>query len=417
MEAGTTHNTRYETISTWVFFFCWGFVFLDRLSISFLLPIIQPEMGITNTQVGLFGFVTTGAYAVSAIIFGALADRSGFRKRWLIIFMLITGVSTGACALTQTFGQLLVVRGIVGLGEGPLWALMSSMLIRSSRSNTFGRNAGIVNCGVGLIAVTLGPILVTQLVAYVSWQLTFLLSSLPTFLMVAVVWKLIEEIKVESGSDFQNEELQKTSRFGTLFANKNIMVCVLISIFSMVGYWTLSLYAPLYLVNVAGLSVQQMGFVSAVMGILYIVYSFLVPKLSDNFGRKPALIFFYFLCIMAPLAMAIFPGSMIAVYVYMIFGGVPGAMTPVVASVIPLETVADNLRATAQGLVNGVGEVLGGSLGPVLVGKVADVYGLYLTMGIGAAAFVIDLTLSCFLQESNQYVIEKKAKAKSSAAA
>jgi len=410
-------RSKYEATTVVLFFLTWGFVFLDRLSISFLLPVIQPLLGITNTQIGLLGFVTTAAYALSAIFFGAVSDKSGLRKRWLIIFTLITAVATGLCALATTFSSLLILRLIVGIGEGPLFALMMSILVHSSGENKFGRNSGIVNVGVGLIAVTLGPLLVTQLVAVMSWQMTFLMASLPSFVMVGLIAKFIKEIHVKPASDFGNPELQKSNNFGKLLKSRNIPVCILISIFSMAGFWTLALYSSVYLVNVAGLTVQQMGFAASLMGILYMVYSFLAPKLSDNFGRKPALIIFYFLCMLAPLAMFGFPGTMFAVVAYVIFGGVPGAMTPIFAVLIPMETVEDSLRATAQGTVNGVGELIGGSCFPIAVGKVADLHGLAATMGLGAVFLGIDFVLSFFVKESNPYVLAKKGKNEAEASA
>ncbi|MGI5892879.1 MAG: MFS transporter [Bacillota bacterium] len=418
MEASTInqgHNKRYELTIVILFFLTWGFVFLDRLSISFLLPVIQPALGINNMQVGILGFVTTGAYAISAIGFGALSDRSGFRKRWLVLFVFITAASTALCALAQNYAHLLILRTIVGIGEGPLFALMMSILARNSSENAFGRNAGIVNVGVGLIAVTLGPIMVTQLVAYFTWQLTFLLTALPSVVIAFLLMIFVRELKVLSGEDAQNQDLQKmkAKRGGvlTILSQRNILLCTIISFGSMAGYWALSLYAPLYLTNIAGLTVQEMGFVTSVMGILYMVYSFLVPKLSDNFGRKPALIVFYALCILAPLIMALSPGTGASVWAYMLFGGVPGAMTPVFAVLMPMETVADNMRATAQGTVNGVGEFFGGSLMPIATGRLADLYGLPITMAAGAGFFALCFIVSLFVKETNPYVLAKRKKA------
>ncbi|MGI5892635.1 MAG: MFS transporter [Bacillota bacterium] len=416
-----THDRKYEFTIVLLFFLTWGFVFLDRLSISFLLPVIQPEMGITNMQVGILGFVTTAAYAISAIFFGAVSDKSGLRKRWLVLFVFITAASTGACALAQNYTHLLILRTIVGVGEGPLFALMMSILARNSGENAFGRNAGIVNVGVGLIAVTLGPIMVTQLVGHFTWNVTFLLTALPSVVIAFLLMIFVRELKVLSGEDADNKDLQevkaKKGGIGAILSQRNILLCVIISFGSMAGYWALALYAPLYLTNIAGLSVQQMGFVTSAMGALYMLYSFLVPKLSDNFGRKPALIFFYALCILAPLIMALSPGTGASVWAYMLFGGVPGAMTPVFAVLMPMETVADNMRATAQGTVNGVGEFFGGSLMPIATGRLADLHGLPVTMAAGAGFFALCFIVSLFVKETNPYVLAKKAAKKSKAAA
>lgn len=388
----------YEWFMTWTFFFCFGFIFLDRLAISYLLPIIQPNLNISNTQVGYIGFVTTGAYAVSAIVFGALSDRSGKRKIWLLIFLAITGLSSGAGVLVDSFGQLLVVRGIVGIGEGPLWPLMMAMLSNVSREDRFGRNSGITNVGVGVLAVTLGPIFITQLVQVASWQWTFLLSSIPTFVVLLVIGLFIKEQPFEV--DKTKVKAGGFSAIIELIKIKNIVICMLICIGSMAGYWTLMLYAPLYLTEVAKVSVTEMGYISSAMGVLYIIYSFAVPSLSDRFGRKSMLILFYVLCTVAPLAMWALSGTSTSVVIYILFGGVPGAMSPLFMILIPMETVPDRLKASAQGLIMGFGEFIGGSIFPIFAGWVADTRGLSATMGVAAIMLGVDVVLGLFLTET-----------------
>lgn len=394
---------RYEWTMTWLFFGCFGFVFLDRLAVSFLLPLITSDLKINNQQVGYIGLVTTGAYAISAIVFGALSDRSGKRKAWLIPFVLITGIFSGAGVFVHSFPQLLLVRGIVGIGEGPLWPLMMAMLSNVSSENRFGRNSGITNVGVGVIAVTLGPIFITQLVQFASWQMTFLLSSIPTFIICALMIIFIKEQPFQVARDkVKGAGLAGLGAIAELLKIRNVIICMLICIGSMAGYWTLMLFAPLYLTEVAHVSVAKMGLISSLMGILYIAYSYAVPRLSDSWGRKPILIIFYVLCTIAPLAMFLFRGSSSSVILYVIFGGVPGAMSPLFMILIPMETVPDRLKATAQGLIMGTGEFIGGALFPVFAGYIADKQGLPFMMGIAAIMLAIDVLLGFTLVETHR---------------
>jgi MFS family permease len=398
---------RYELTLVSLFFLNWGFVFLDRLAISFLLPIIKPEMNITNAQVGEINLVTTGCFAVSAVIFGIASDRSGYRKRWLVPFVLLTAVFSGLGAFTHSFYELLLVRACVGIGEGPILPLMMSMLSHASSRNKFGRNSAIVNCGVGLIAITLGPIFITQLVGHTTWQMAFLISSLPTFVVAALIAKFAKEIKVLPDETMKQRGMGKGS-LKELLSYRNVVVCCLICVGSMAGYWSLAIFAPLYLVNVAQVSVQQMGYISATMGVLYIVYSFVVPTASDYFGRKKVLILFYILCTLSPLCMFLFVGSKISIFMYMLFGGVPGAMSPIFMTLIPMETLPDRLRATANGLIMGFGEVIGGSIFPVIAGRIADVKGYPFMMLVAAIMLAVDILLGLLLIETNKSVLARR---------
>ena len=401
-------ESKYELTLVTILTLAFGFEFLDRLAMAFMLPIIQPELGITNEQIGILGFINTGAYSASAIIFGIIMDRIGGRKQWLLFWMFTTFLSTAACVWVKSYEQLVIVRALVGITEGPLLGLFGAMLIHCNPRN-FGRNFGITNAGVGLIAVTFGPIMVTQVVKHFSWQTTYLLVSLPTLVIFFFILFWVKEIKVDPDMVVRHKKmLQEAGGFSAMFKSRNVVVCTFFAVCMFGGYWTLMLFAPLYLVKVANMSVQQMGWISSVMGVLYITHCILVPKLSDVYGRKVVLIITAICCTIGPLFMAIMPGSILSVTGYVLFGGAIPAMVPLVAGVVPMESVVENLRTSANGFISGVGEFFGGSCMPVVVGRVADSSGLQATMGVGALLLGISIALGFGLKESNPMVLKKR---------
>lgn len=402
-------ETRYELTLVTILTLAFGFEFLDRLAMAFMLPIIQPELGLTNEQIGILGFINTGAYSASAIIFGIIMDRVGGRKQWLLFWMLTTFLSTAACVWVKSYDQLIAVRAIVGITEGPMLGLFGAMLVHCNQRN-FGRNFGITNAGVGLIAVTLGPIMVTQVVKYFSWQFTYLLVSIPTLIIFFFILFWVKEVRVDPKLAVkQREMLKEAGGLSAMFKNRNVIVCTLFGVGMFGGYWTLMLFAPLYLVKVAGMTVQQMGWISSVMGILYITYCILVPKLSDVYGRKAVVIITSICCTIGPLFMALMPGSIFSIAGYVLFGGAIPAMVPLVAGVIPMESVVENLRTSSGGLILGIGEFFGGSCMPVVVGRVADSAGLQSTMGVGAMLLGTSVLLGFSLKESNPVVLAKRS--------
>jgi MFS family permease len=405
----SSSSNGYEWLVVIILTLAFGFEFLDRLAMAFMLPIIQPELNLTNTQIGVLGFINTGFYSLSAIIFGWVMDKYGSRKKWLVFWMFATFVSTAICVFVKSYDQLVIVRALVGITEGPLLGLFGAILIHVNPKN-FGRNYGMTNSGVGLIAVTFGPIAVTQVVQHFSWQMTYLLVSLPTLIIAFLILFFVKEVEIDPEEAARHKQmLQEAGGVIALFKNRNVVVCTVMGIAMFGGYWTLMLFAPLYLVNVSHFTVQQMGWVSSVMGVLYIIYCTLVPKLSDVYGRKVVLIWTAVCCTMGPLLMAVLPGSIIATGAYILFGGAISSMVPLVAGVVPMESVIENLRTSANGLISGVGEFLGGSCMPVVVGKVADTSGLQATMGVGAVLLAINIICGFGLYESNQTVLEKRA--------
>ena len=65
----------YENKIIVLFFLTWGFLFIDRLAISFIFPVIVPDLGLSNAQVGTINMSFTIMWGVSAIVVSAFAGK------------------------------------------------------------------------------------------------------------------------------------------------------------------------------------------------------------------------------------------------------------------------------------------------------------------------------------------------------
>ena len=385
---------RYEFTVVLLCFLGWGLVFMDRLVLSWQSPVIMESLQISNTQYGMLGFATNICYVFSAIFFAILSDKLGYRKKIIVPLLFFTGIASAAGVFAQGFWSLFVIRCFVGIAEGPMLPLMASLVKDASADKRFGMNMGIVNCGVGAIGTTTGAILVTQLAARFDWQMTFLLSSIPTFVIAILFIIFIKEIYVAP-----EEKKEKVNTFD-VFKYRNIILCSIIAILGMAGYWTGMLFAPVYLTSVVNLSVQTMGWMGSLMGVLYVVYCFIVPTVSDKFGRKPVLAIAFVLAALSPLCMFLFSGSMFSVVTYIIFGGFAASMTPIYHSLVPMESVDVKLIATANAMVMGIGDLIGTAIYPVIAGGIADKWGLSFMMLFAAILLFINVILAIFLIET-----------------
>jgi MFS family permease len=392
----TRTNRGYEYRLLAIFFVTWGIVFMDRLAMSFLAPIIMPKLHLNNADIGWIGFATAFCFAISSIVFGFVSDRLGYRKKILLPFLLGTALFSAAGIMVNSFPQLLLVRALVGFFEGPVSPLIYSMLF-SVNKKSFGRNCGILNASVGTIGTTVGPVFITQLAAAYSWQMTFLLSSLPTFVMFLLVLFLVREIHVEKETV---QDGAKSAGFTDLFKYRNVVICLVMCVLGLAGYWTMMLFASVYLVNVSHFDLESMGWVTSAMGVLYIIYSIFVPKLADNFGRKPVMFVGLVFSIVAPLFMYLFPGALISVYTYIFFFGFTAAVVPIYMTMVPMESVPITLVATVGALVQGTGDLLGAAVWPVIAGKIADSAGLPAMMLVASLLLAITTVLALTLKET-----------------
>lgn len=382
------------------FFLAWGFVFLDRLTISFLAPLVMEDLSITPTQYGLIGTATTGCFAIASIIFPSLSDRSGFRKKWLIPFVFGAALFSGLGALTNSFETLILTRALVGFCEGPILSLMYALIIPVSSKNRAATNTGIINTGCAVVAVTLGPIITTQVAAAYDWRMAFLVASIPTAIIGLCMMKAVREITFEPASNAEGKKDSVFVNMGKAMKYKNVVLCFIIGILFMCGYWTLMLYASLFFSTVGGREITSIGFIIATMGVLCIVWTVVVPKVSDFIGRKGACILWFAISALAPLAMFGAPTSWPTVVIYMLVAGIPGSMIPLIYSIIPAETLPPNLFATASGVIIGISELLGGAAWPAISGVVAEKSGLPTVMLVGGVALAISMVISIFLKET-----------------
>ena len=76
---------------------------------------------------------------------------------------------------------------------------------------------------------------------------------------------------------------------------------------------------------------------------------------------------------------------------------------------VPGETIGHAKAATAMGLVVGIGELSGGFLGPLIGGKLADLYGLQAPLLIQGGMALIAGFVAMGLIETNPRILALRA--------
>ena len=99
--------------------FTFGIVFFDRNAIGNLAPYIIPDMKLDQTQLGMLGSALSLAWAISAYAIGAMSDKSGVRKPFLLLSVIVFSLCSALSGIAGTFLLLLLSRVVMGLAEGP----------------------------------------------------------------------------------------------------------------------------------------------------------------------------------------------------------------------------------------------------------------------------------------------------------
>jgi predicted MFS family arabinose efflux permease len=166
--------------------------FLDRQLISILAKPIQDGLRITDGQLGMItGFYFALFYCFIAIPVGWLADRTS-RVKVLAIACALWSGATAACGLVGGYGQLVVARMLVGVGEAggvpPSYAIISDLFPRERRTTAMA----IFNLGPPL-GSALGVAFGASLASAFSWRIPFYVIGAIGVVTALAVYLIVRE--------------------------------------------------------------------------------------------------------------------------------------------------------------------------------------------------------------------------------
>ncbi len=153
-----------------------GFVLFDRNASSFLMPFIQPDLGSTNTQVGLTSGALSLTWPFAAFGIGAVADRTGRRKGLLLLATLAFSICSCATGLVSSFAMLLGARLLMGVAEGGIMPISQSLIASEVDARYRGLAMGAAQgLGSSLLGWLMGSLGIAATVAStaipaVSWR-------------------------------------------------------------------------------------------------------------------------------------------------------------------------------------------------------------------------------------------------------
>jgi MFS family permease len=156
--------------------------YIDRFILAAVLPRIREEFGLTYTQGGFIGTAFLAVYFMTSPLFGRLGDRWS-RTRLMAAGVAVWSVATAAAGITRSYGQLLLSRGVVGVGEAAYAtispALISDYFPASRRGRVFAIFYVAIPVG-SAVGYVLGGVLEQ---AFNSWRHVFFIVGLPGLLL------------------------------------------------------------------------------------------------------------------------------------------------------------------------------------------------------------------------------------------
>src|SRR5690625_2566415 len=359
-----------------------GAALLIALGYGLVAPVLPQFARSFDVSVAAASFVVS-AFSLCRLLFapagGALVTRLGERRVYLT-GLLIVAASSVATALAQTYVQLLVFRGLGGIGSTMFTVSAMGLIVRLAPPTARGRASSLYATAF-LVGNIGGPVL-GGLLAELGLRVPFVVYAVALVLATAVVWRLLPDTgrgsarTREEGPPMAFAEALRDSAFRAAlvsgFANgwSNFGVRVaLLPLFAAAaldaGPWSAGAALALFAVGNA-LALNVAG------------------RRADQRGRKP-------LVLVGLLVSGVFTavlglsGNVAVVLVVSALAGVgAGLLNPAqqatVADVVGQERSGGKVLAGFQ-----MSQDTGAILGPVLAGALADAFGYGVAFAVSGA--------------------------------
>jgi predicted MFS family arabinose efflux permease len=354
--------------------------FIDRIVMNVLVQPIKLEFGLSDTQIGL---VAGLAFALLNVVLGLWLSRVAERRRRLTLVAIGTflwSVATAACGAATSFATLALAR--VGVGVGEAFGLPST---QSVVSDYFPKEKRTTAISVLLLAPPIGAFLGSAgggMIAQAwGWRTAFVIASIPGFVLALLVLLTVAEPPRGQHDDLGSEGetippfTAVLKRMWQRHSLRHMLAGSAIA--SMAGFGVNAFLAAFlarrfgYSVGEAAVAAGVLTSAPATLGVLGAGW------ISDRMARRDA------------RAYATIPGWSLVlaapIYILAVTRETAGAAIGLLALAAlfqycylgPSQGVFQNqmhprMRASSTAVTTMVYSLVGGGLGPVLVGKLSD---------------------------------------------
>ncbi len=292
--------------------------------------------------------------------------------------------------LAITFGYFLILRALVGIGEGTFYGASFGLSSQTIPEKYLTLGLAVINVGqaVGqILGTTLASMLVLQY--HHAWGEPFVIVGIPTVLVGC--WYLITRFKTATPRD-------ATAIFGkidrqTLFQPRLVGVYVMLFA-SIYGQITLLTWLPLFLTNQRHLTGQAVSLLTMIVPLLALPSALIFARLNDRYRQTQRLLG-SLVCIAAlSLVGIVLVKDARWLMVTLIIYGVTGKMAIDPLLLYTVKKYANQQQlATTFGVYNFFG-MLGSILAPVITGWFMDMTG-DMWPGFLVAALLLMVGLGC----------------------
>src|SRR5437870_11439411 len=167
--------------------------YMDRWVAASAGPLIEKELGISDSLFGLLGTAFLLVYAIAALPFGYWGDR-GVRKTVIGVGVTIWSLATLFSGVAANYIQLFLSRAAVGIGEASYYPAGTSLVSDYFPREQRGRVMSIWGAGsvLGIAIAYAGGGYVAD---HFGWRTAFFIAAAPGLLLAFLAFTMREPLR------------------------------------------------------------------------------------------------------------------------------------------------------------------------------------------------------------------------------
>lgn len=384
----------------------------DRMLLGVVTEPVRHDLALSDTQMSLAnGFLFVAFNLVAGLFIARLADR-GNRVRILAVGIAAWSIATAATGLAHDFTALAIARIGVGIGEATAFPAVMSLIPDLFRPQVRGRAMAVFQSS-SFVGIVGGTVLAGVLAASLGWRSMFYLCGAGGVLLAAILLLSVREPERETPLDPANDGglwlagLTEGVR-RVCSAPEFVPLAVGFGISAMMGA-VLGAWGPAFLQRSHGVPLHMIGIViGPAVGIGGLAGTLISGAIADRLVRRSgsAAAMLRLPLVALPLSAPFMAGFVFAptLLLTMVSAALMNfllscAFVPCVNYAVTRADPGD--RALASTVMLAASGLIGGALGPLVVGVLSDaltpqlgMQGLRFAM---SAMLVTPLAASAFL--------------------
>ena len=344
--------------------------YIDRGNLATAAPLMQDQLGLSATQLGVLGSAFYYSYVPLMPVAGWFAEHFG-PKRVLAGGILLWSLATACTGLAGGFVALLMLRLLLGVGESVAFPAATKVVAACVPVERLGFANGFMSFGY-LIGPAVGTAIGGYLMGWLGWRPVFVLFGLASLLWL---WPWLRLRLPSTGTSAAQSA---APGFPAILSQRALWGASLGHFAANYSYYFIIAWLPFYLVRVRGFSIAAMATTASWAYLLNAVAALGTGWLTDRWIRngstptrvyKPIMALAQLGSFACMAAMAVLPASG-SVTALLVFEFIAGCSYPGLFA-IPQIIAGPGATGRWVGVQNACGNIAG-MVAPVLTGYLVD---------------------------------------------